>query len=254
MNKISIVNNIIIPYDNSDIIINDNNISFLKDGEYIIEYNDSNDISLNKNIEKNKDIKLFEFSCDNDITIDNNYNIDKNANLIINKFYYNKNSNEIININLNGEKADFKYNFSSISKGIDKYSINIYHNSNTTSSDIVNKTIAKEGSSNYFDINSYVDNKVLDTYLNQHTKIITLGDSNNRINPNMYTHDNSTTAIHSSVVGNVNEEELFYLMSRGISYENSIKLIVKGNIVSNIDIPDEYFKKINDIIDSLGGE
>ena len=94
----------------------------------------------------------------------------------------------------------------------------------------------KEDSSNYFDINSYVKNSTIDTYLNQSTKIITLGDSDNRINPNMYTHDNSTTAIHSSVVGNVNEEELFYLMSRGISYENSIKLIVKGNILSNIEI------------------
>ncbi len=70
----------------------------------------------------------------------------------------------------------------------------------------------------------------------------------------MYTYDNSTTAVHSSVIGNVSEDELFYLMSRGISYDDSIKLIVKGNILSNINIPDEYWQKINDIIDSSGGE
>ena len=254
MNKISIVKNDIIPFDSSNIKICNNNISFLDSGNYILEYIDCDDVNLNIHVDKSKCINLFEYSYDNDISINNKYSIDNKASLIINKFYCNKNSNEIIDINLNGEKASIKYNFSSISSGIDRYKINIYHNDKETSSDIFNKTIAKENSCNYFDINSYVENGILDTKLNQNTKIITLGESDNRINPNMYTYDNSTTAVHSSVVGSVNENELFYLMSRGISYDDSINLIVKGNILSNINIPDEYWQKINDIIDLIGGE
>lgn len=254
MNKIFIVKNNIIPCDDDFISINDNSISFLKSGNYIVEYIDCNNVNLIINIDENKCINLFEYSDDNDIRINNKYDINKNSSLIISKFYCNKNTEEKIDINLNGEKSNIKYNFSSISSGIDKYKMNIYHNAKNTCSDIFNKTIARYNSSNYFDINSYVDNGIIDTYLNQSTKIITLGESDNRINPNMYTHDNSTTAIHSSVIGNVSEDELFYLMSRGISYVDSIKLIVKGNILSNINIPDEYWKKINDIINTLGGE
>lgn len=254
MNKICIVKNIIIPLDSDFININSNEICFLENGNYIIEYIDCDNVNLDINIRKNKCINLFEYSNDNDINIYNKYFIEKDASLILNKFYCNKNCNENIDFYLNGEKADIKYNFSSISNEKDKYIINIYHNCNNTSSNIYNKTIAKEGSSNYFDINSYVENGILDTHLNQHTKIITLGESNNRINPNMYTYDNSCTAIHSSVIGSVNVDELFYLMSRGISYKDSINLIVKGNIISNINIPNEYWQKINDIITNLGGE
>ena len=254
MNKICIVNNDIIPCDNSGIIINNNEISFLDSGNYVIEYIECNNINLVININEDKCINLFEFSYNNDININNKFNIDNNGSLIISKFFYNKNTNENIDIYLNGKKSKIKYNFSSISKNRDKYKINIYHNNNETSSDIFNKTIAKKNSSNYFDINSYVDNKIVNTYLNQSTKIITLGESDNRINPNMYTHDNSTTAVHSSVIGNVNEDELFYLMSRGISYKDSIKLIVKGNILSNINIPDEYWQIINNIIEEVNDE
>ncbi len=254
MNKISIVKNNVIPFDSSNIIICNNNISILDSGNYVLEYIDCDDVKLNIHVDKNKCINLFEYSYDNDISVNNKYNIDKKASLIINKFYCNKNSNENIDINLNGENVFVKYNFSSISNGIDKYKINIYHNAKKTNSDIFNKTIAKESSSNYFDINSYVENGIIDTYLNQSTKIITLGDSDNRINPNMYTYDNSTTAVHSSVIGSVSEDELFYLMSRGISYDESIRLIVKGTLLSNINIPCEYWQEINDIIDTLGGE
>ena len=46
MNKISIVNNKIIPLDNDDVIIDDNIISFNNNGNYLIEYIDSNDIDI----------------------------------------------------------------------------------------------------------------------------------------------------------------------------------------------------------------
>ena len=131
------------------------------------------------------------------------------------------------------------------------YKINVYHLDNNTSSDVFNRIVAKENSSNYFDINSYVDNGIKDCYLNQSTKIVTLGDSDNRVNPNMFISEEDVTAIHSSTIGSINEEDLFYLMSRGISYNDSVKLIIKGMILSNIN-PD--MERILSILDSIGGE
>lgn len=254
MNKINVVDNKIIPFDNTDVILNNNIITFTNNGDYYLEYITSNNVNITISVEDNVCVHLFEYSNNNDINTNITYNLGKNSSLIISKFYYNDNTNEEINIYLNKKKANIKYNFSSISKNHDNYLINIYHNDSTTSSDIFNRTIAKENSSNTFDINSYVENKILDCYLNQSTKIITLGDSNNKINPNMFTHDNSVTAIHASVIGNVNEEELFYLMSRGISYNEAIKIIIKGIILSNINPNMEYREKILNILEEVGGK
>lgn len=254
MNKINVVDNKIIPFDNTDVILNNNIITFTNNGDYYLEYITSDNVNIIISVEDNVCVHLFEYSNNNDINTNITYNLGKNSSLIISKFYYNDNTNEEINIYLNKKNANIKYNFSSISKNHDNYLINIYHNDSTTSSDIFNRTIAKENSSNTFDINSYVENKILDCYLNQSTKIITLGDSNNKINPNMFTHDNSVTAIHASVIGNVNEEELFYLMSRGISYNEAIKIIIKGIILSNINPNMEYRERILNILEEVGGE
>ena len=254
MNKINVVDNKIIPFDNTDVILNNNIITFTNNGDYYLEYITSDNVNITINVEDNVCVQLFEYSNNKDINTNIIYNLGKNSSLIISKFYYNDNTNEEINIYLNKKNANIKYNFSSISKNHDNYLINIYHNDSTTSSDIFNRTIAKENSSNNFDINSYVENKILDCYLNQSTKIITLGDSNNKINPNMFTHDNSVTAIHASVISNVNEEELFYLMSRGISYNEAIKIIIKGIILSNINPNMEYREKILNILEEVGGE
>ena len=99
-----------------------------------------------------------------------------------------------------------------------------------------------------------MDNGVKNCYLNQQTKIVTLGDSNNKINPNMFIGEESTTAVHSSVIGSISEDDLFYLMSRGISYNDSINLIVKGMILSNINVNMEYREKILKILETIGGE
>lgn len=254
MNKIKVVENRIIPFDNSDVMINNDSVRFINNGDYYIEYIDSNNVNIAIELDDNVCVNLFEYSSNKDIDIDNRYILNRNSSLIISKFYANDNTNERINIYLKEDKANVKYNFSSIGSNYDKYTINIYHNGRKTSSDIYNRTIAKDGSSNIFDINSFVDNGILDCYLNQQTKIITLGDSNNKINPNMFIGDNSTTAVHSSTIGNISEDDLFYLMSRGIDYDTSVKLIVKGMILSNINANMETRERILKILDGLGGD
>lgn len=254
MNKIKVVENRIIPFDNSDVMINNDSVRFINNGDYYIEYIDSNNVNIAIELDDNVCVNLFEYSSNKDIDIDNRYILNRNSSLIISKFYANDNTNERINIYLKEDKANVKYNFSSIGSNYDKYTINIYHNGRKTSSDIYNRTIAKDGSSNIFDINSFVGNGILDCYLNQQTKIITLGDSDNKINPNMFIGDNSTTAVHSSTIGNISEDDLFYLMSRGIDYDTSVKLIVKGMILSNINANMETRERILKILDGLGGD
>ena len=249
MNKIRVVSNEIIPCDYSDISIVNNEISFLNSGNFAIEYIDCNDVNLNIIVKENTHVCLFVYSNNDYITTMNKYNIF--GNLVVNKFYYNNNTDETININLSKDKANFKYNFSSVSSGNDKFTINIYHLKKDTCSDICNRTVAKENSSNVFDINSYVENGILDTYLNQQTKIVTLGDSNNKINPNMFIGEASTTGIHSSTIGTINEEDIFYLMSRGISKIDATRLMMEALLIGNGNkeemVVKEFMKKMMEV-------
>lgn len=254
MNRIKIINNEIIPFDDDNVIINNNKIVFNYNGNYYIDYIDCTDINLIIELNDNICINLFEYSSNKDINIDNKYELNKNSSLILNKFYYNDNTKENITINLNKDKANIKYNFSSISKNINNYKFNIYHNDKNTSSDVFNRIVTIKDSSNFFDINSYVDNGVKECYLNQSTKIVSLGESNNKINPNMFIGEESTTAIHSSTIGNISDDDLFYLMSRGISYKEAINLIIKGIILSNVNTDLENRERILNILENIGGE
>lgn len=254
MNKIRVVNNKIIPFISNDVIIDNNSITFKENGNYFIDYIDSNNINININICDNKCICLFEYSDNDSISFNVKYDLGYNSSLIISKFYCNNKCNEVVNINLNERDASIKYNFSSININDNFYKINVYHLDNKTSSNIFNRIVANKDSSNYLDINSYVNNGIKECYLNQSTKIVALDDSENRVNPNMFISEEDVTAIHSSTIGSINEEDLFYLMSRGISYNDSVKLIIKGMILSNINPDMENMERILSILDSIGGE
>ncbi len=55
---------------------------------------------------------------------------------------------------------------------------------------------------------------------------------------------------HSTASGKVDKSELFYLMSRGLSYTEAIKLIVKARFNKIIDeIKDENAK--NEVLDEI---
>ncbi len=249
MNRIRVVSNKIIPFDDSDIIINENNITFTNNGNYYIDYISCDNLDINFYVNDKVTVLLFEMSDSNSLNSNINYNLGKKSSLVVSKFYNNENTNEKVNIYLNKTLADIRYNFSSISNNSDKYLFNIYHLDKSTNSNIFNRTVARKGSSSNFDINSFVENGIKGCYLNQQTKIITLGDSNNKINPNMFIGEEDTTAIHSSVVGSVDNESLFYLMSRGVDYNTSVNLIVKGMILSNINPDMETRERILNILE-----
>lgn len=61
--------------------------------------------------------------------------------------------------------------------------------------------------------------------------------------PVLLCHEDDVVGAHGESTGKINEDKLFYLMSRGMSYEESTKLIVLSNFNSIIDkIKDESIK------------
>ena len=62
--------------------------------------------------------------------------------------------------------------------------------------------------------------------------------------------ENDVIASHEAAVGKVGEEQLFYMMTRGLSEEESTKLIVSGFIDPIVkELPLEYAVELNRLIE-----
>jgi Fe-S cluster assembly protein SufD len=79
-------------------------------------------------------------------------------------------------------------------------------------------------------------------------RIINLTDNECIINPNLYIEDSDVVANHAAAIGKFSDEELFYLMSRGITYTDAINLLIKGFLVSDYNISEERINEIKTIM------
>ena len=253
MNKI-IVNKNIICNNNDCILVDNNKIIFKESGDYEIEYVASDNVNIEFVLE-NVCVNLLESSFDCGINIFNKYII-KDSKLIINKFYNNEWVCEHLVVDLYGIGSRFDYNFSNVCRKNEEYIIDINHKDKNTISNINNKSIALNDSDLKFIINSNVLDGCVKSVLNQNTRIVTMGECNAKIEPNMYIDLDDVEAKHGSVIGTFRKEQVFYLMSKGINYNDTLKLLIKGYILSNLVVNVDIRKKILDIIDIywVGGE
>lgn len=247
MNRIIVNRNRIDNYKDDEIEINNNKIWFYKDNKYEMEYIDCDDVRLEFMIDNVK-IEILDYSSDNYLKIKNIYNID-NGSLRIDKFYNNKMVDEEIDFNLmqDGDRVD--YNFATISLGEENYIINVNHNNKNTISNIDNRSVALKNSKINYTINSRVLKDCVKSMLDQNTRIITLDECEAKISPNMFIDLDDVIAKHGSVIGTFKEDQVFYLMSKGISYNDTVKLLIKGYLLSKIRVNVDIRMKIMDIID-----
>lgn len=245
MNKI-LVSKSMIDCDNHTIIYRDNILTFKEDGEYVLEYIESGEYGLTFNIQGN--VKIIESGIDLDIVVNNNYIVD-GGKLEIIKFYNNYKVIENINIDLLRDGDMINYCFANICRNEERYTININHKCMKTSSNIINRSVSLDGSVLKFVINSNVYSDCIKSVLDQNTRIITLGECDASISPNMFIDLDDVEAKHGSVIGTFKDDQIFYFMSKGISYNETINLLIKGYILSNMKVHFELRKKIIEIID-----
>lgn len=251
MDKIIVDNNKVVNYRDSSILIKGNEIKFSKDGNYTLEYINSSDINLNIEVIDSVNVNLFIISADNKLKVNNTYKLGDNSVINLDKFYYNDSVKESLVVNLGGISSRFNYRFSSISKGEEEYHIIVNHNNHKVNSNVVNKCICLDKSKISMTIDSVLDKGNNDCVMDQTSRILTLGEADATIRPNMFIEEDSVEARHGSVVGRIDEEEIFYLMSRGIGLEDAIDLVIKGFIFSNLNVDMEKRGRIFQIIQNL---
>lgn len=253
MNYIIVDKNKLTEYMDDDISIQEGSITFKRNGDYTLEYVDSDSVCLDIHILDGVTVKLFIWSKDNALEVHNHYQLGSGSNLILFQFYYNKSVREELIVDLDGECSKFSQGFSSISLGNEEYHIIVNHNHHRVSSNIQNKCIGMDGSSIRMQIDSVLDKGNIDCVMDQSTKILTLGDVDATIIPNMFIEEDSVEARHGSVISSFHPEELFYLMSRGITEDEAMTLLMRGFIFSNLIVDMEKRARIFQVIQDLRG-
>ena len=186
-------------------------------------------------------INIFNF----DIT-SLNILVEDNSSLVVNYFNNIKNMEAKINIKVfNNSKCVFNHSF------INKEQYNLEINTdfmNDYSNIKVNvHGINDRGTSNIIE-NGYVKENKYNNNLDECIKIMNINEGKSLSMPNMFIDSFDVSANHNNTVSNIDPNELFYFLSKGISLESAKKLICNGflgSIISDRDLKTKIIEYLN---------
>ena len=209
-------------------------------------------VFYNFSLEKNsilKNYKIDQFENDNIRYMFNN--IKQSSNSVSETFYLSKGStfskNEIF-CDLKGEHSSAFVNgiFSLNKSKHHEIKAKINHLVENTKSYQLVKSVLENKSRSVYQGKIYVDSKAQKTDGYQLSKAI-LVDETTEFNakPELEIYADDVKCSHGSASGSLDENSIFYLMSRGLSYKEARELLINGFLVEVINqITDEPIKKL----------
>lgn len=161
-------------------------------------------------------------------------NLEENANLKPTTFNLNQaNTINSVDVHLNGFEARTEVN--TVNFANKNYRLanlaNVTHLSKNTTSEINNFGIANDNAELVIDGVNIIEQGFSKSRAMQKIKIINLTDTAKVVaNPQLKINEYDALAGHFATVGRVDEEQLYYLMSRGLTKHQAIELIIMSNV------------------------
>ena len=228
----------------------------------IILDNESNSDEINL-----KEDTVLEFNF-NDTQKDIVINLDDNVNLTVydksnytkNSICYNAGNNNNVQINkasidcsdkvkveIKGENTNIEFYNSIINYNDNEYKEEINHISKNSNSSVVNHCVNVKDNTFKFIVDGKISKNASKTNFKQDNKIINMESGKSFILPNLIVDNNDIDASHSAYIGKFDEDILFYMMSRGISYNDSNYLLIKAFLTNGMG----SCEKMNSYLENL---
>ena len=196
-------------------------------------------------------LRIANFSNDENIKINAELGSNCSLNVIFADFS-NQNIHVVSNVNLNDFGANCDWKLATLSSGNNEkiFDISFVHNKGKTIASMDNYGVAKDESKIVFTGCNHIINGAKDSNTKQNAKIIVFDEKSNGVaSPVLRIDENDVKASHGAVVGQLNNEHMFYLMSRGLTRKEAREIITLGYLepISRY-FSDSYKEKITNVI------
>lgn len=220
---------------------------------YVISSVKDNNFNFNLNVEANSSIELV---CVQKFSNNNVFNNNLAANGICNMFFVDlsENSTNEFYSYLNDDYAEFNLKTASVNlaSSNSKFIIDTKHLSKATYSDAVSRSVVLNDGKYFNTTTGYIEKGCSFSKCHQDTKAIVLGTKAvAQCDPVLLIDEYDVEASHAAAVGQINVDELYYLQSRGLSFEQCLALLVNGFLIGITEqISDEEFKErvVSDVV------
>ncbi|MCK5732227.1 MAG: SufD family Fe-S cluster assembly protein, partial [Tenericutes bacterium] len=189
------------------------------------------------------------------------FNLEKNSTLNIDNALLNIGKTILIDeINLNDEFSEVSIDQLNIGSYNDVFEVNqdVKHNAKSTKSQINNSLISNSTAKLDYSVSGYIFQGNEFSICNQENKGIILGEFGEIVvEPKLFIDEYNVEASHGAAIGQIDEEQLYYLLSRGLSEMQARALIISGytkpfiNKIQDEDIKSmierQILKKINEV-------
>lgn len=173
-------------------------------------------------------------------------NVDDNATLKYNRFGIIGDNNTKIVINQhNNSKLSFRESFIANNDTNLKIENNIFGNNNN--SELIVRCASKNQSKVLVDASLDVKKNTFDNELNEDLRALELDNSKITIIPNMLVKSSEVLASHNVTIGNVSDDDLLYLTSKGLSDKKARSLLETGFLISPFS-DNDFITKIKEFI------
>lgn len=200
-----------------------------------------NETIIELNLEENSKLTYITFDSGYKDKTSNVFNakLAKNATLEIYNIVTSKYDAKIkgrIDLNEEGSSVHIINLLLSVDNAVCDSFIDIYHNAKHTESDLTNYAISKGDATLVLNNNATIMKASSKSIAHQQTKGLTLS-KNSKIKalPNLFIDEYDVIASHACSIGSINKEDLFYLMSRGLTEVEASSIVVMGYVKPILD-------------------
>ena len=234
-----------------------------QDGEYYLYFDNVNQSQLSIIVEKEVNVKVYLLSyqsrkCELDLTVhvkenallklysqfsarrktnlevNRQFNVEENASLImLNNITFHGLISLNDQIHLNGPLANLALDVLNINGENDESKViqHVYHRAKKTYSQINNWLISNRNAKLNYVVNGSIEQGMAKSSCEQLNKGIILSDEGQiRVVPSLYIDEFDVVASHGAAIGQIDDSQLFYLTSRGLTEFEAKNLIVSGYI------------------------
>ena len=203
-------------------------VRLTEDSNYIL-VTDNNSKNINISLKNNVNAYIVLFSKVNS-NVNLKVEINENANLKIDVISMNNQTTDVYNFDLVGEYATLNMNVLSLAKEAKKeFLFYVNHLARETKSTVSNHGISFVNGKNHFKVNGVIKPNMKNSDVRQITKGLILQDGGECLaEPVLLIDYHDVKAYHGATIGKISDDDLVYLMSRGLTKDEAFMLIING--------------------------